>query len=64
MHFQSRPEWPAAELAEHMGVAPDALRRKIVFWINQGAVGEQGWERAGRRMYAAAAAGRELDCRQ
>lgn len=36
MHFQTRPEWPAAELAERMGVAPDALRRKIVFWINQG----------------------------
>lgn len=40
MHFQSRPEWPAAELAERMGVAPDALRRKIVFWINQGVLSE------------------------
>ncbi|KAI7840711.1 hypothetical protein COHA_005527 [Chlorella ohadii] len=40
MHFQTRPEWPAAELAERMGVAPDALRRKIVFWINQGVLSE------------------------
>ena len=36
MHFQNRPEWPAGELAAKMGVAPDALRRKIIFWINQG----------------------------
>ena len=36
MHFHTRPEWPAAELAEQMGVAPDALRRKIIYWINQG----------------------------
>lgn len=36
MHFQTRPEWPAAELAEQMGVEPDVLRRKVVFWINQG----------------------------
>lgn len=39
MHFQTRPEWPAAELAERMGVAPDVLRRKVVFWINQGESG-------------------------
>ncbi len=52
MHFQTRPEWPAAELAERMGVAPDALRRKIVFWINQG---EELGTRAGHD--AASAAG-------
>lgn len=53
MHFHTRPEWPAAELAERMGVAPDLLRRKVVFWINQGGQrrgrGEWGWgaERCG-----------------
>ncbi|PSC76910.1 anaphase-promoting complex subunit 2 [Micractinium conductrix] len=40
MAFQHRPEWPAAELAERFGVPPDVLRRKIVFWINQGVLGE------------------------
>ncbi|KAL4426176.1 hypothetical protein ABPG77_007458 [Micractinium sp. CCAP 211/92] len=40
MHFQTRPEWPAAELAEQMGVEPDVLRRKVVFWINQGVLSE------------------------
>ena len=42
MHFQSRPEWPAAELALEMGVAPDILRRKAIFWINQGKLYECG----------------------
>lgn len=41
MHFQGRPEWPAGELAEVMGVASEVLRRKIIFWINQGE-----WRRA------------------
>ena len=46
MHFHTRPEWPATELAEKMGVAPDALRRKIIFWINQGEAGAgQGFRR-------------------
>lgn len=42
MHFQSRPEWPTAELAETMGVAPDALRRRAIFWVNQGAYAGAG----------------------
>lgn len=42
MHFHSRPEWPAADLADKMGVAPDVLRRKMMYWINQGGRGA-GW---------------------
>ncbi|KAI3433290.1 hypothetical protein D9Q98_003109 [Chlorella vulgaris] len=40
MHFHSRPEWPAADLADKMGVAPDVLRRKMMYWINQGVLSE------------------------
>ena len=37
LHFQSRAEWPAEELAGQLGVTPEALRRKIILWMNAGA---------------------------
>lgn len=46
MRFQQQAEWLATELAQALGVAPEALRRKAVFWINQGARAggrQQGW---------------------
>lgn len=41
LHFQDRPEWAAPELADVTGVEVDLLRRKMVFWINQGVVCEE-----------------------
>lgn len=40
LQFQDRGSWPAAELAASLGTSPDALRRKIIFWINQGVLSE------------------------
>ena len=40
LQFQDRASWRAAELAAALGTSPDALRRKIIFWINQGVLSE------------------------
>lgn len=40
LHLQQRQEWTPAELSHTLGVSPDALRRKLVFWIQQGVVSE------------------------
>ena len=31
---QDRAEWPAQELAAAVGLSADALRRRIMFWVN------------------------------
>lgn len=42
MHFTSRSEWAAADLAATMGVTTEVLRKKAIFWMNQG-----GWHVSG-----------------
>jgi hypothetical protein len=32
---QDRAEWPAEELAIAVGLGADALRKRIMFWVNQ-----------------------------
>lgn len=41
LHFQHRAEWGAAELAAAMRAAPEALRRRAVYWVNQGVLSER-----------------------
>jgi len=38
---QARTEWPAAQLAHAVGLPVDALRARIMFWINQGVIAEE-----------------------
>ena len=38
--FDEEPQWTPTELAESLGISADTLRRKIVYWINQGVVVE------------------------
>lgn len=45
LQFRSRASWPVAELAAALGLAPEALRRKAVYWVNQG----RQWGRDGPR---------------
>lgn len=40
LKFQEQPEWQSAELASALGVSNDYLRKKIMFWLNQGVVSE------------------------
>ena len=35
MPVQDRAEWPAQELAAAVGLSAEALRRRIMFWVNQ-----------------------------
>jgi hypothetical protein len=37
---QARGEWPAAQLAHAVGLSTEALRVRIMFWINQGVLTE------------------------
>lgn len=37
---QARAEWPAAQLAHVVGLSMEALRLRIMFWINQGVLAE------------------------
>lgn len=37
---QARWEWPAAQLAHAVGLSTEALRARIMFWINQGVLTE------------------------
>ena len=37
---QTRAEWPAAQLAHAVGLSLEALRQRIMFWINQGVLAE------------------------
>lgn len=39
-HFQDRPRWAARELAEAVGAPLGVLRKKAVFWVNQGVLAE------------------------
>lgn len=36
LQFKERSDWPAAQLASELGVTPEVLRRRVVFWINKG----------------------------
>lgn len=36
--FEEHAEWAPTDLAESLGVNADTLRRKIVYWINQGVI--------------------------
>lgn len=36
LRFKERADWPAAELARELGVTPELLRKRAVFWINKG----------------------------
>ena len=38
LKFESEADWSPAELAKDLGVSGDMLRRKIVYWINQGVI--------------------------
>lgn len=40
LQFQAHSQWTQVGLAAALGVPVDALRRKIVYWINQGVVSE------------------------
>ncbi|KAK9907618.1 hypothetical protein WJX75_007065 [Coccomyxa subellipsoidea] len=40
MQFRARGEWPAAQLAHAVGLSTEALRVRIMFWINQGVLTE------------------------
>ena len=39
--LQTRSEWPAAELSASLQISITLLRRKMIFWVNQGAVVEE-----------------------
>ena len=36
--FEEHPEWAPTELAESLEITGESLRRKIVYWINQGVI--------------------------
>lgn len=36
--FEEHPEWAPAELAESLEITAESLRKKIVYWINQGVI--------------------------
>jgi anaphase-promoting complex subunit 2 len=36
--FEEHPEWIPTELAESLDITAESLRRKIVYWINQGVI--------------------------
>ncbi len=38
--IQARWDWPAAQLAHALGLSAEALRARIMFWINQGVIAE------------------------
>ena len=38
--IQARWDWPAAQLAHALGLSGEALRARIMFWINQGVIAE------------------------
>jgi len=40
LHFQERAEWNEEALSQVIGIDTEALRRKMVFWINQGIIRE------------------------
>jgi anaphase-promoting complex subunit 2 len=40
MHFEERARWPARELADAVGAPLAVLRKKVVFWVNQGVLAE------------------------
>jgi anaphase-promoting complex subunit 2 len=41
LQFQAHPEWSQAALAVAVGAPPEMLRRKIVYWVNQGVLSER-----------------------
>ncbi|KAK9820288.1 hypothetical protein WJX72_008627 [[Myrmecia] bisecta] len=40
MAFQTVSSWRGSELAKEVGLPPSTLRRRIVFWVNQGVLSE------------------------
>ncbi|EKX53498.1 hypothetical protein GUITHDRAFT_101196 [Guillardia theta CCMP2712] len=41
LHFQDKPSWKLAELAEVTELAVDAVRKRMVFWVGNGVCQEQ-----------------------
>jgi anaphase-promoting complex subunit 2 len=39
-HFQEQPQWPLADLAAKLNIAPDLMRRRLAYWLNSGVVTE------------------------
>lgn len=40
MHFEKQSEWSLDALARSIGLAADLVRKRMMYWINQGVIGE------------------------
>lgn len=47
LSFQKQSEWTAKELADELNVSTDVIRKKMLFWLNQGIVSTDNTSRDG-----------------